>query len=136
MHIEKPVVNQKYIKPDETKLTLSGWAVANDTNAKIQIFLDGNIITPSITRLSRTDVDKSISPSYGGTKETPKAGFQTIIDVSNYSAGIHTIKVRELSRYNEILCDSGVNFIIENKKYIRKNAYRKAHSKSKLYKTR
>ena len=128
MYIEKPLANQNYIKPDETKLTLVGWAVANDTNAKLQILIDGNVVNSNITRVSRADVDKAVSSSYGGTQETPKAGFQSIIDITNYSAGKHTIIVREYSRNNELLCDSQVAFLIDNKKYIRKDIYRKACS--------
>ena len=136
MYIEKPLANQNYIKPDETKLTLVGWAVANDTNAKLQILIDGNVVNSNITRVSRADVDKAVSGSYGGTQETPKAGFQSTIDITNYSTGKHTIKLRELSRNSELLSESEVTFSISNKTYSRKNVHRKTHFQPNIYKTR
>ena len=118
--IDNPTLNKNYVKPNDTKINLQGWAVANDTKAKLQIFIDGNIIKTNIERLSRPDVDKAISNSYGGTKETPKAGFSSTIDITNYSVGTHNLKVRELSRNSEILSETNVTFSISNKKYSRK----------------
>ena len=123
MHIEKPVANQNYIRPDDKNLTIEGWAVANDQNAKLQVFVDGNLINSNIVRIDRVDVNKSISPSYGGTKETPKAGFKAIIDISNFSSGNHIIKVKESSRYNETLSESQTTFKISNRQYLRKIKY-------------
>ena len=123
MYIEKPIANQNYIRPDDKNLTIEGWAVANDQNAKLQVFVDGNLINSNIVRIDRVDVNKSISPSYGGTKETPKAGFKAIIDISNFSSGNHIIKVKESSRYNETLSESQTTFKISNRQYLRKIKY-------------
>ena len=122
--IDNPQANTAYTRPDESKVLLQGWAVANDTNAKLQIFVDGNIVNSNIERFLREDVDKLISTQYGGTSETPKAGFQAIIDITNYSAGRHNIKIRELSRNNDFLNEAETTFVIINKKYNRKYVYR------------
>lgn len=129
-------MNQNYIRPDDKSLILEGWAVANDQNAKLQILVDGNVVNPNITRISRTDVDNTVSVQYGGTQETPKAGVKAVIDISNFSAGKHTVKIKEFSRYSELLSESETAFNISNRQYLRKSEYRKTNSKSKIYKTR
>ena len=136
MNIEKPAENHNYIKPDEKVVNLSGWAVSDDSNANIQIFIEGKIVNTKISRNARTDVDKSVSGSYGGKAVTPNAGFSSNLDISNLSAGKHTIKVRQMSRYGLVICENYRNINISNKKYIRKNEYRKASCKSEIYKTR
>lgn len=80
--------------------------------------VDGNKVNSAITRIARSDVDKTVSVSYGGAQITPKAGFQSTIDISNLSSGKHTIKVQEISRYGELICDISTNINIQNKKYI------------------
>ena len=136
MYIENPTSNRTYTRPDNTKVTVEGWAVSSDSNAGLQVFIDGNKVNSTITRISRGDVDKAVSGSYGGTVMTPKAGFQVILDINNLVKGNHTIKVKELSRYGELICESSTSINVENKKYSRKNVYRKANSKSNIYKTR
>ena len=133
MYIEKPTVNQNYIKPDETTVNLVGWAVSDDSKASLQVFIDGKTVNSAISRSPRADVDKAVSSSYGGTAVTPKAGFSANLNISTISAGQHTIKVRQVSRYGVVICESERNITISNKKYIRKNVHRKAFGKSKLY---
>lgn len=133
MNIEKPVENQNYIKPDEKIVNLSGWAVSDDSNANIQVFIDGNAVSAKISRNVRADVDKSISVPYGGKTVTPNAGFSSTLDISNLSAGKHIIKVRQISRYGLVICDNEKSINISNKKYIRKNEYRKTSCKSEIY---
>ena len=118
MYIEKPTANQTYTRPDDKTISLVGWAVSNDSVAGLQIFVDGNKINSTITRVSRADVDATVSSSYGGTAMTPKAGFQATVDISNLVKGNYTIKVQELSRYGEVICESSTKINIENKKYI------------------
>ena len=136
MNIEKPTLNQNYIKPDEKIVNLSGWAVSDDSNVTFRILIDGKISNSKVVRTVRNDVNKSISGQYGGVSATPKAGFYSNVDISNLSEGNHTIKVCQISRYGLVICENERNIIISNKKYIRKNAYRKACRKSEIYQTR
>lgn len=115
--IDNPKTNTSYTRPEDTNITLQGWAVANDINSKLQILVDGNVVNTNIERFSREDVDRLISPKYGGTKETPKAGFQTAININDYSSGKHIIKIKELSRNNDLIGEAEIDFIIINKKY-------------------
>ena len=84
----------------------------------MQVLVDGQKINSAISRTSRPDIDRLISPGFGGTSVNPKPGFQTTIDISNYSAGQHILKIREISQNNEVLSESEVIIKIENKKYI------------------
>lgn len=136
MNIEKPTVNQKYIRPDDTKISIEGWAVSGDLNSGLQIFIDGNKVNSTITKISRPDVDSTVSRTYGGVSTTPSAGFKSIADISTLGNGKHTIKVQMISRYGELISEASTSINIENKKYSRKNQYRKTNSKSKFHNTR
>ena len=136
VYIEKPITNQKYIRPDETKISVEGWAVSGDLNSGLQILIDGNKVNSTITKISRPDVDSTVSRTYGGVSTTPNAGFKALVDISSLGKGKHTIKVQMISRYGELIGEASTSINIENKKYSRKNQYRKANSKSKLYKAK
>lgn len=127
MYIENPTINKSFTRPDDTKLKIEGWAVSNDAQAILQILIDGNIVVTNITRVSRGDVDSIVSPSYGGVAMTPKAGFNTAVDISNLNAGSHTVKVKEISRFGESICEYETKINIVNKKYSRKSIYRKSN---------
>ena len=81
------------------------------------MYIDGNIVNSNITRISRNDVDIAVSTQYGGVSNTPNAGFVGIVDVSNLNKGKHIIKVQELSRYGDVICEISSDINIENKKY-------------------
>ena len=118
INIERPTFNQNYIRPDNKNITLSGWAVSNDSNSTIRIFIDENKVNPTITRIYRSDVDKAISVSFGGTQNTPKAGYQATLDIGNLSNGKHIIKIQEISRYGDLICEASTNINLQNKKYL------------------
>ena len=121
MWIDSPSANQKFVRPDAQNIVVGGWAVSNDSNANLQVLVDGTNVNNNITRFVRSDVDNSVSGSFGGKSVTPKAGFNATINTATLSTGTHTIKVRELSRYGDMICELSRNIIIENKKYSRKN---------------
>ena len=120
MWIDSPSANQKFIRPDIQSIEIGGWAVSNDSNASLQVIIDEKNVNSSITRFERSDVDNNISANFGGISITPKAGFNAIIDISTFSKGMHEIKVREVSRYGDVICELFRNINIENKKYSRK----------------
>ena len=101
--IDTTTNNQIITRPDVNLITISGWAVSDDTNASVRILLDGNIVINNATRNQRADVDRIVSPEYGGASLTPKAGFSGTIDISNQNAGMHRIKVEEISRYGNVV---------------------------------
>ena len=115
--IDRPTYNQTIIRPDETKLSIGGWAVSNDEKATVRVLLDGTVVGNNLARIQRADVDRIVSPSYGGTAKTPKAGYNTTIDISNQSAGSHRLRVEEISRYGEVIDASETTIQITNRKY-------------------
>ena len=119
MYIDNPSDNQVYVRPDDRNLILGGWAVSDDSNARLQVLVDGTNVNSTIKRFRREDVDNLISPKYGGVSLTPQAGFQSVIDISYLDKGNHTIMIQELSRYGELICEVSKVIKIENKKYSR-----------------
>ena len=135
IYIESPAVNQSFnTRTNGIKINVVGWAVSTDSNVTLQCLVDGKNTNASFTRVSRGDVDTLVSPSYGGTSATPKAGFNCSLDITTVTTGKHVIKIREISSNNQVICEYEVNVNIVNVPYVRKNVYRETNSKSKLYK--
>ncbi len=104
MNIEGPSNNQTVTLPNENSLKVKGWAVSNDSQATLRVYINNQYIKNATTRVNRPDVDYLVSPSYGGTTNTPKAGFEVDLDISGYGEGNYTIKVEEISRYGAVVC--------------------------------
>ncbi len=117
MNLENPMYNQSFTRPSQNKIKVEGWAVSNDSAATVRILLDGKVVLEKVNRNKRGDVDRAISPAYGGTSNTPKAGFSGQIDISNLVAGPHTLRVEELSRYGEVISSYETTIKIANQKY-------------------
>ena len=83
--IDTPQNNSQLIKQDIEKLIISGWAVSDDRNATVRLKVDGKLEKNELTRIKRADVDKIVSPNYGGESCTPNAGFYEIIDTRMWS---------------------------------------------------
>ena len=136
INIDSPINNQSFNTRDNgTIIHVCGWAVSNISNAKLQCFLDGNIVNTNFERVIRTDVDNLISPDYGGVSINSKAGFNCLIDISLIKTGSHILNIKELSQDNQLICESKISLNIENQPYIRKYVYRCTVCKSNLYKT-
>ena len=101
--IDSPSENTSYTRPDESQITVSGWAVSDDKEARIKIMLDEKVVEENAQRITRNDVSKIFADSYGGTEVTPQAGYKKVVDISNLEQGIHTIQVQQISRYGQIL---------------------------------
>ena len=42
MYLEKPSNCPNFVRPDDTKIKVEGWAVSNDNKASLRVFLDNN----------------------------------------------------------------------------------------------
>ena len=93
--------------------------ISSDSNSYLNVLIDGKKTSSTVKRFLREDVDKLISPKYGGNTVTPQAGFQANVNISNLDKGMHKINVQEISRYGELIVETEKNIIIENKKYSR-----------------
>ena len=104
-------------KSGNNTLLVQGWAVAEDEKASLRILVDGQLVSDTLLREERSDVDQLVSPNYGGKSATPKPGFYQNISIDNYSIGVHVIRVEELSRQEVIIAASEVTITINAKKY-------------------
>ena len=119
-YIDNPVYNTIFIRPDDSKIEVSGWSVSNDSKEKIKILVDEVEVNGYFFRFERQDVDVLVSPDYGGKILNPKSGFKSTIDISNLDKGKHTIKLQTISRYGDLITESKTEINIENKKYLGK----------------
>ena len=59
---DNPGNQSVFVRPDDTKFEVKGWAVSNDENAVLRILLDGNVVAENIARTDeRKDIDTAIS---------------------------------------------------------------------------
>ena len=82
MYIETPSVIT-YTLSEQKTMHISGWAVSNDPAAYMIAVIDGNMYPCQVTRNNRLDVDQIVSPTFGGTKNTPKAGISIDVNIAN-----------------------------------------------------
>ena len=115
LFIDSPTMNSQYILPDTKNIKLSGWAVSNDENAVLKLYVN-NVCWGNIARnVDRQDVLNAKS-QYAQTTRT--AGFSTNIDISNFPEDLHTIKVEQISRYGKVISSQSVIIKVSKKTYI------------------
>jgi GH25 family lysozyme M1 (1,4-beta-N-acetylmuramidase) len=117
MCIDVPSASQTYTLPNTNTLSIAGWAVSTDSNSTVRAYINNNLVIEKMTRSSRSDVDKIVSPSYGGTSKTPKAGFYGTIDISQYKKGTYTLKVEEVASNGKVICSQEKKFTIKYEDY-------------------
>lgn len=115
MYIDSPSNHKVFLKSETIRIT--GWAVSDDRNATVRLLLDGNIIVNNCSRVSRGDVDSTVSHQYGGTAINPKAGFEYSLNSTDLSTGSHKITAQELSGSGNVIVTSDVQFQIQEKQY-------------------
>lgn len=73
-------------------LTVSGWLMSVNKNAKVLVLLDGEEVG-EVTRSARADVIKVVT-GYGDAATNPTPGFKAKLDLSAVTDGKHTLTVR------------------------------------------
>ena len=112
MNLESPTPNKTVIDPN---LTVKGWVMSQNSNAKIQIKIDGKEVKVVSNRVARQDVLNAVS-GYGGKGTNPKPGYQETISLASYKDGKHNIQINVLNpQTNEVLETTTRNFTL--KKY-------------------
>ena len=89
INIDSPTTYKKY----ENNLNIYGWVMSESKNTEVKIYIDEKEI--EVSRSKREDVISAIK-GYGGVNENPTPGFITSVDLTEYSYGNHTIKIRVL----------------------------------------
>ncbi len=109
MNLESPSPNSTVTTPN---LTVKGWVMSQNANAKIQIKIDGKEVKVASNRVARTDVLNAIS-GYGGKTSNPKPGYQETINLDGYQDGKHSIQLNVLNpTTNEVLETTTRNFTL------------------------
>ena len=89
--------------------------MSQNSNAKIQIKIDGKEVKVVSNRVTRQDVLNAVS-GYGGKGTNPKPGYQETISLASYKDGKHNIQINVLNpQTNEVLETTTRNFTL--KKY-------------------
>ena len=90
MDIDEPLYDDQEVS---SELKIRGWLMSNDKYANIRVYIDGQEQTlNNLERKERQDVLEAIK-GYGTEKENPLPGFETYIDLSNFSNGEHVLKI-------------------------------------------
>ena len=105
-------------------LYMEGWAMANQKNTQLEIYLDGQRIHTNIIRVARTDVISSVT-GFGGIAENPQPGFKTSIDIRNYGRGSHLLMIKMVNEENSTITflQKGLSFGRQMKKGIDVSTY-------------
>lgn len=95
MYIDDPIYNQNV----ESKLYVRGWVMSYVEDIELKVYIDNNLIDNIERNQNRQDVLNAIS-GYGGKTKNPIPGFERIIDISNISNGVHTLKIKVVNKNN------------------------------------
>lgn len=110
--IEQPGVEASVFEHE--KVEVSGWKMANITNAKMKVFVDQNEIDENtIQYIQREDVINCIY-GFGTSIENPTPGFKFNIDTNSLLPGVHEVKVIVYNGENEILKQANFYINIKN----------------------
>lgn len=84
MYNQSTITNENHI--------FSGWLYTSQKSEKLKLLIDGKYVENNIKRKERNDVNKYFNNAY--KTENPTPGFETEINFSNYSVGLHQIALR------------------------------------------
>ncbi len=90
MWVDEPIQGNKYLSGS---LNVSGWALSEEKNDIIKIYLDDKFIA-NASRRERKDVFEVYNNNeYGGKASTPKPGYYYSVNTSGLSKGNHSVKI-------------------------------------------
>ena len=111
--IETPNIYGRTPITKEAKIIVKGWTMSNDKKATMNIYIDGNKMeTTPLKRMQRPDVIAAIS-GYGGKELNPEPGFETSIDITKVTQGVHKIVYQLETAEGEILAKKIANIEIK-----------------------
>lgn len=113
---DKAKINLENASISSDKISINGWAMSTDAKSRVEIVLDGKIITTSAPRTSRSDILNSIL-GYGNSYTTPNPGY-TFKQNKSFSTGNHQLEVRVVSSDMRILAATYKTLYVEGPKAI------------------
>ena len=100
--------------PSTETFKIAGWAVSDDPNAKINLYINGGCWIKDMKRTNRPDVN-SISKQYGGV--TKNAGYEGTINILGLPEGSHLIKVEQVDSRGQVISKFERIIIIQREKF-------------------
>lgn len=105
MSIESPFDMEVATIPDletnKSNLTVKGWAISDDTDAVLNLYIDDTLKVSGMTRT--TDYVADVSGYDTAKEKTEKQGFTSTIDIEKLSIGTHTIRIEMISKTGDII---------------------------------
>ena len=95
-------------------INVIGWSMSTNLNDNVKVYVDNKQINAIIDRIKRDDVINAIK-SYGDASINPTPGFNTKINLSNFSQGYHTLKVSLYDDLGELISESTKKFYLYKK---------------------
>ncbi len=93
---------------------ISGWIMTEAKDTTLKIYIDGQDTKIDISkRIERPDVIENIH-GYGESQNNPKPGFETTLDISNYTKGKHTVKYQLEKANGKILYSETYEVMFNN----------------------
>ncbi|WP_270640751.1 glycoside hydrolase family 25 protein, partial [Longibaculum muris] len=122
MWLETPNIDSIY----RVNVNIEGWALSEDSRDRVQIEINGKVISNDVGRLKRDDVLAKIN-GYGEKSKNPTPGFSYILDVSDYDVGDYMLTVKLIDSHDQILIQTSRKIKIAGKpiKGIDVSAYQK-----------
>ena len=123
MVIDSPVKNKEIVIAENNSVTetIRGWAISEDSKAKINLYLNGELICEGVTRTNRSDVNSnSVKDCEEMLNATEFSGYESSFTFdSSMLPGEYIIKVEQVSRFGHVITstESVVNLINENYTY-------------------
>ena len=111
-------IDNLYQNTKQESYFLDGWEMSTEKDSYVKIYIDNNIISDEINRITRPDVISAIK-NYGNQSVNPTPGFKTYFNITNISTGSHTIKIELYSKYNEVIATQTRRINIYSKDYIK-----------------
>ena len=81
-------------------LFIRGWVMSEDKDTTVKIYLDNQEVKELVDRHEREDVLLAIN-GYGGRATNTLPGYSTLVDLTNYAAGYHTLTIKTFNHLNE-----------------------------------
>ena len=111
LNIETPKTNGEVNR----NMKIGGWSLSTDTDDDIRVLIDNEVKETTITKKQRPDVLSAVT-GYGDENTNPTPGYSTVLDLTDYKDGKHTVTVQIIdTNTNDVIAERSTEFKL--KKY-------------------
>lgn len=112
-YIDEPK-NYQYFSNKLKSIESHGWMIADDSDAKLEIYLDDHRIDSSlIERYRRLDVYKAFKDDFSGLVDVDTLGWRLDLPIENVKIGKHYMKISCISHEGKELANTVCEIYIE-----------------------